>query len=137
MPYVVRCYEGKDEWGGKKWLAHLNLGNDLFMSFFGATKKEAEDKAHAWYAKEKARFEKQYVPEGFKNGDIVTVEGEKGTRVINDGWGSAPASNGWGQANVGKAWMLNRATGHRARIDASEVAKYEADGYVKAGPRSK
>ena len=37
--------------------------------------------------------------------------------------------------NVGKAWMLNRATGERLRTN--EVDKYEALGYVKAGPRTK
>ena len=37
--------------------------------------------------------------------------------------------------NVGKAWMLNRATGERLRTN--EVDKYETLGYVKAGPRTK
>jgi len=36
---------------------------------------------------------------------------------------------------VGKAWMLNRVTGERLRTN--EVDKYEALGYVKAGPRTK
>lgn len=39
--------------------------------------------------------------------------------------------------NVGKAWMLNRVTGERARVDVSQVAVYEAKGFIKGGPRSK
>lgn len=39
--------------------------------------------------------------------------------------------------NVGKAWMLNRATGERARVDVGQIAEYEAKGFIKGGPRSK
>jgi hypothetical protein len=38
---------------------------------------------------------------------------------------------------AGKVWMLNRTSGHRARINASELDSYLSQGYVKGGPRSK
>jgi hypothetical protein len=38
---------------------------------------------------------------------------------------------------AGKVWMLNRVTGHRARVNAPELDSYLSRGYVKGGPRSK
>lgn len=129
MSYVIRCYEGEDQWGSKKWLAHLNLGNDLFMSFLRGTKKEAEDAARDWYERESKRFKHQ---------DSCNMDGE-GKK--EDGCGDVPASNGWGSSGdhkmIGKVWMLNRTTGERTRIDGGLVAEYEGKGFVKAGPRSK
>lgn len=133
MVFVIRSYEGNDEWVSKKWLAHMNLGNDVYMSFFGATKVEAEDKARLWYEREKSRIERQYVPDGQVK---VAVKSD-----WNAGWGNAlNAGNDWGNTEhkmAGKVWMLNRSTGDRARIEQNEVAKYEQNGYIKAGPRSK
>jgi len=37
----------------------------------------------------------------------------------------------------GKVWMLNRATGERARVLPDEVESYAAKGFEKGGPRSK
>jgi hypothetical protein len=44
---------------------------------------------------------------------------------------------GRGKASTGKTWLLNRATGERARVFDSEVDAYLAKGFIKAGPRSK
>jgi hypothetical protein len=150
MSYYIRSYEGQDEWVSKKWLAHMNLGNDIYMSFFGATKKEAEEKARHWYEKEQTYFKRIYKP------DVPPVAPIK---VMNDdGWGNGavawgavdasevkPVDNSWGEPTTGrghhfagKVWMVGMKDGvkHKTRVDQSEVAAYEANGYKKGGPRS-
>lgn len=44
---------------------------------------------------------------------------------------------GRGGSFVGKVWMLNRATGERARVLPGEVDDYAARGFERGGPRSK
>lgn len=158
MAYYIRSYEGQDEWVSKKWLAHMNLGNDIYMSFFGATKAEAEEKARAWYEKEKKHYEKIYVSD--KKPETVKVMGLNATtgQPINpDNWDSDWGNNsGWGEPSgavvdngrfipanesrghhfAGKIWMVNKSTNHKTRIDQSQLSEYEANGYVRGGPRS-
>jgi len=38
---------------------------------------------------------------------------------------------------AGKVWMINRTTHDLKRVGQGEVAGYEANGYVRGGPRSK
>ncbi len=38
---------------------------------------------------------------------------------------------------AGKVWMLNRATGERARVLPGEVESYTSRGFERGGPRSK
>lgn len=139
MPYVIRSYEGNDEWVSKKWLAHMNLGSDIYMSFFGATKEEAESRARAWYEKEKSRWER-----------IEVLDSKPTPKPVDDGWNSwnnpdqgwdkeiALKPSGKGHHFAGKVWMVKRdgAEKHKVRIDPSQVAAYEAQGYVRGGPRS-
>lgn len=126
MPYVIRSYRGQDEWGGDTWLAHMNLGNDIYMSFFGATKDAAETRARDWYETEKKRWER-------------IDPSSKSVGEANAGWGN---SDGWtkpdgrGQHFVGKIWMVNKSTGDKKRIDPTEQTLYEGRGYVRGGPRS-
>lgn len=130
--FAIRTYEGKDEWGSKKYLAHMNLGNDLYMSFFGATAKEAEERARNWYATETAKYKR-----------IDKSEPEAKFEASNDGWGN---SDGWskpadgrGQHFAGKIWMVKHmadGTKDKKRVDPSEQAVYESNGYVRGGPRS-
>ncbi len=130
--FAIRTYEGKDEWGSKKYLAHMNLGNDLYMSFFGATAKEAEERARNWYAVEAAKYKR-----------IDTSEPEAKFEASNDGWGN---SDGWskptdgrGQHFAGKIWMvkyMSDGTKDKKRVDPSEQTVYESNGYVRGGPRS-
>lgn len=150
MSYYIRCYEGQDEWGAKKWLAHMNLGNDIYMSFFGHTKKEAEDKGHAWYAKESARFkhmdssQMDSKPKAapvvvMNNNDGWGSEGWGGTAQVvaeHNGWPNEQTATGRGHHFAGKVWMVNKTTGDKKRIDPSEQSTYEANGYVRGGPRS-
>lgn len=38
---------------------------------------------------------------------------------------------------AGKVWMIHSFTRAKQRVNPDEVAKYEAEGWVKGGPRSK
>ena len=38
---------------------------------------------------------------------------------------------------AGKVWMIHEFSRAKKRVDASEVAQYEAEGWIKGGPRSK
>lgn len=145
MPYVIRCYEGQDEWGAKKWLAHLNLGNDVYMSFLRGSKKEAEDAARNWYEAESKRF---------KHLDSSNMDDKPApVKVLNDGgWGevvNTKSDNFWGNDPngsrpekehhfAGKVWMV-KGEGwekQKKRVDKSEVENYLKDGWVRGGPRS-
>lgn len=120
MPYVIRSYKGQDEWGGDTWLAHMNLGNDIYMSFFGATKDAAETRAREWYETEKKRWER-------------IDPSSKSVAETGEGW---TKPEGRGQHFVGKIWMVNKSTGDKKRIDPTEQTLYEGRGYVRGGPRS-
>lgn len=152
MPYVIRCYEGQDEWGSKKWLAHLNLGNDVYMSFLRGSKKEAEDAARNWYEAESKRF-KHLDSSNMddKPAPVKLIGGDNFTVPTNDGWGDVdPWSTATGQDVwnnnqptkehhfAGKVWMV-KGEGwdkQKKRVDKSEVAALEADGWRRGGPRS-
>lgn len=54
---------------GKTWLAHMDLGSSLFMSFFGATEEAALERANVWYEGERKKYDRK---EG--NGPIVGAE---------------------------------------------------------------
>ena len=77
-------------------------------------------------------------PQGVKGSTVEPSSGCE-ARIVKRGRGrpaklkvEKPKST---HGNAGKAWLLNRATGERLRTN--EVDKYEALGYVKAGPRTK
>lgn len=130
--FAIRTYEGKDEWGSKKYLAHMNLGNDIYMTFFGASVKDAEARARNWYEEETKRWKR-----------IDKSEPVEKSEASDDGWGdtggwSKPA-DGRGQHFAGKIWMIkvmDDGTKDKKRVDPSEQSKYEADGYFRGGPRS-
>ncbi len=48
-----------------------------------------------------------------------------------------PVPQGRSGSFVGKVWMLNRATGERARVEPHRVVAFEACGFERGGPRSK
>jgi hypothetical protein len=127
MPYVIRVYEGQSEWGSDKYIAHMNLGSDIYMSFFGPTAKEAEDKARSWYETERKRAER--IDPSIKSNQSGSSDGWGDT----DGW-SKPDTRGMHFA--GKVWMVNKSTGEKKRIDPSEQSLYEGRGFVRGGPRS-
>jgi hypothetical protein len=49
---------------------------------------------------------------------------------------SVSHGEGRGKANIGKVWMVNKATGQRARVEAGSVDDFQSRGYVRGGPRS-
>lgn len=135
MPYVIRSYHGQEEWGSKQWIAHMNLGNDLFMSFFGGTKEEAEKNARNWYDTESKRWGK------IDNTKTVSEPVE-----ANDGWGKQAPSD-WGSPSpslpsgsehgmVGKVWLINHAQQKRLRVNPNEVDGYLSQGFEKGGPKT-
>lgn len=130
MTEVVTYYSSNAK-KHQAWIAYVVLpldGNQLLVRSEGHTEDEAKQRAIAWYEKEKARQERLY-----------RAELEENKPVDDDGWTSNPGGvgSGKGQVFVGKLWMLNRTTGQRARIEPSELQSYEAQGYVRGGPRSK
>lgn len=143
MPYAIRCYEGQDEWGAKKWLAHLNLGNDIYMSFLRGSKKDAEDAARAWYEAESKRF-KHLDSSNMDDKPVpVKVMNDSGWGDINP-WSTATGQDIWNNQLTkehhfaGKVWMV-KGEGwekQKKRVDKSEVENYLKDGWVKGGPRS-
>lgn len=165
MPYVIRCYEGQDEWGAKKWLAHLNLGNDVYMSFLRGSKKEAEDAAREWYEHESKRFKHQDSSQMDDKPAPVKVMNDGGwnnwdnsqefkDNIDNVSWdnvlGAWPNPNSVGVNDgqvtatsrghhfAGKVWMV-KGEGwdkQKKRVDKSEVENYLKDGWIKGGPRS-
>jgi hypothetical protein len=142
MPYIIRSYEGQDDWGNRKWLAHLDMGDGDFVGFFGSTKAEAENEARAWY--EQFTNAKPKANEALKN--LINSTAEAGWGSV--GWGK-PSESEWGKnSNIewrnpeatehgmtGKVWMINK-DNHRVRIAADQVDEYTAKGYVQGGPRS-
>jgi hypothetical protein len=138
--YYIRCYEGNDEWVSKKWLAHMNLGNDIYMSFFGATKKEAEERARAWYEKElkyQKRIDTSVKEEAFVNTGDPSDWGSFKSGMSGPVGGKMTDTRGSHLA--GKIWMVKIAadgTKDKKRVDPSEQAVYEANGYFRGGPRS-
>ncbi len=117
--------------GPKKFLAHVNLGNDIYMSFFGAYQVQAVERAEAWYARERAH---QLVLEA--GVDRASANLEKRTGINPSGSGLNPGG-GRGAHFIGKVWMIHQVTRAKVRVPAGEVAGMEATGYVRGGPRSK
>lgn len=110
----ITTYSSIKAWPEKRWLASLDIGKGLLMSFFRATEAEAIQAAQSWYDGE---LERQ------KRLEASTVN----SMALGDGR----------EATAGKIWMLNRTTDHRIRIDANELKLFEGRGYVRGGPRSK
>lgn len=124
MPYVIRTYVGSDEWGNKKYLAHMNLGNDCYMSFFGENSEVAETKAINWYDEQRTRY---------KTIDTTITDDEPKTNFSSSWSNPKPASE---HGRIGKIWMINHKEKKRARVNANEVGSYKALGYEQGGPKT-
>jgi hypothetical protein len=85
------------------------------MSFFGPTEAEAVQKANSWYAK----------------------ESERQKRIVGTSEIEIAADSSKSHHFSGKVWVINRQTHDLRRIEPNELAQYEANGYVRGGPRSK
>lgn len=121
MPTII-TYQSSTAEPVKRWLAHMNLGGDIYMSFFGTSEQAAINRANAWYEAEKTR---QARLGGYEAPEI------KGTTLVEKPTG------GRGHHFSGKVWVINRSTHDLKRIEPSELQSYEANGYVRGGPRSK
>lgn len=106
------------------WLGFVVLpkGDQWGVRFSAATEAEVIEKALKVYKSE--------VEKGIRLGITHAPDGVPAT--------SKPKGDGDGRsALTGSVWVLNRTTGHRARVPADQWADYEAKGYIKAGPRTK
>lgn len=122
----ITAYE-TEKAGPKKWLAHLDLGNDIYMSFFADCKVHAIQKAEDWYNRERAR-QLRLMPEA----GMVAALSSNRTSIK-----PSASGKGRGQHFVGKVWMIHKDSRAKCRVPSAEVSAYEARGYVKGGPRSK
>lgn len=123
----ITTYHSEDAPSHKSWLAYMDLGI-CHMDFFADTKLKAVEKAERFFAAEKAR--QVQIVGNIKDKVIEPTETNPWDKID---WGNPSR----GQGFLGKVWMLNRATGQRARVNASEVEGYIVTGYIVAGPRSK
>jgi len=81
--------------------------------FIGKTEEEAREKFKDWLKKDR----------GGNNGPVKSNEVEVITPVIKDGV-------------AGKLWMINHRLKDRQRVSPSQVAEFQAKGYVQGGPRT-
>lgn len=116
--------------GSKKFLAHVDLGNDIYMSFFGAYKLQAVERAENWYARERARQLKLEAgcPHVTATGENLTGDNSRASGLINSGKGAHLR---------GMAWMIHEVTREKIRVPVAEVESYVIKGYFKGGTRSK
>lgn len=108
-----------------KWNARIYKGEKFLFTpeFFGATEDEAKLKARKWVGEVSSVEYRERMAE-LKPADIKPETSD------NEGAGR-------GKHFAGKVWLLNRATGHKCRVEPDQVEGLMQNGYVKAGPRSK
>ena len=129
MDFPVVTYHSANAKPAESWIAYVVLSNGEYwlVRCVGPTEDAATERARNLYSGELARAKRLQSPEAYRR------DNELGPKPKPEGgWTTAPAGH-----HSGKLWVLNRSTGHRARIDASEFAGYQTKGYVKAGPRSR
>lgn len=97
------------------WSAYVVLptGKRWGVVAFGETEQQAIDKIVSLYEAEKLKAIRQQSDEPW-------------AAAVNRGHHFA-----------GKVWMIHSFTRAKQRVNPDEVAKYEAEGWVKGGPRSK
>lgn len=115
---------------GNKHLAQLDLGSNLFMSFFGATRIEAIERAENWYTRERAR---QFKLEA----GVDRASHDSENRASINPSVSGLINSGKGSHLRGIAWMVHEVTREKIRVPVAEVEAYVAKGYFKGGARSK
>lgn len=95
-------------------------GNQWQVRFSSNSEAAVIAKATALYRKEKERLNNLY--------GKSDIEVDKPANHVK--------SSGRGAHFAGKVWVVNRQLHDLKRIEASELASYEARGYVRGGPRS-
>lgn len=124
---------------GQPHIAQLDLGRNIFMTFFGTSQEEAFGRADDWFKAETIRQRKL---EGKLTDNVAAIANNVAKAIVgatveaeaDEGTvGSTTGTRGLHFA--GKVWMFNSAN-NRVRVAASEVDGYLAQGYIKGGPRS-
>ena len=105
------------------WLAYVELANgeQWLVRCVGYSELEARTKAQVLWDREQAKYA--------AHNSKVDCQGEQPKKI--DGRGAHL------HHFAGKVWMINRVTHDLKRIDPNELTVYEANGYVRGGPRSK
>lgn len=129
MSLTFITYHSHNAKPDEAWIAYVILpdGSNWGVRFTGATEADATLRARTLYEREKSRMS------AMNYGDYGKVV-DNNEPVKPSGW--PMPSVGKGAVFAGKVWMKNFVTNERARVDPSQLAEYEAKGYVKAGPRS-
>ena len=107
-------YHSNNAPAGQEWMAYAVLPNGQRWNVYSMASTEAEaiNKIVSLYESEIAKN---------KTTEFVQVVGR------------ADRSHHF----AGKVWMIHSFTRAKQRVNPDEVAKYEAEGWVKGGPRSK
>lgn len=116
------------------YLAQLDLGRNVFMSFFGETKVEAREKAQTWYDNEVAR--QRRLEAGCHSNTAIAANVAKIANNVAKAIVAAIPSEGRGSHFGGSAWIINKAN-ERRRVPETEAATLLASGqWQRGGPRS-
>jgi hypothetical protein len=124
MSETYTTYHSTNAKPEEAWIAYINGWK---VRCVGSTEQEAKDRAKALWDKERERLSQPYYEQASQ------------ARAAQEAM-SSPASSyrseGRGHANTGKLWMHHPEKGY-ARVVLTEITMYEANGYVRKGPRSK
>lgn len=127
----VATYHSTNAKPEEAWLGYCILpkdGSQLLVRFSGATEAAVISKAQSWYDKEKRRQDTLYAS---------TAAAADNDWMADAGTLATSRGSHLAAMFTGKVWMLNRATGERARVLPAEVVDYAAKGFERSGPRSK
>lgn len=118
----VVTYHSVNSKPDEQWLGYIVLpdGNRWLVSFSGSEEASVIAKAQSFYRKEKERLDNLY--------GKSDIEVDKSANHVK--------GSGRGAHFAGKVWVVNRQLHDLKRIPESELADYEARGYVRGGPRS-
>lgn len=136
MTIRVLTYHSENASQDQSWAGCCVLpnGKRLEIWFCGPTEEWVRNRAQAFYDREKVRQDQLY-------GSTIAAAANHLREIADDDLKKtmvdAIQASGRGAQFVGKVWMLNRATGERARVLPAEVADYAAKGFERGGPRSK
>lgn len=125
MTNIVTYYSGNTPNPNEAWSAYVILptGKRWGVVAFGATEDEATFKIANLYEAEAAKFDR--------------APWSKAAQPLVNAIPQSYDNRGRGHHFAGKVWMIHSFTRAKQRVNPDEVAKYEAEGWIKGGPRSK
>lgn len=137
--YTLDVDSPEEAANGQPHIAQLDLGRNIFMTFFGKSAEEAFTRADDWFTAETIRQKKL---EGKLTDNVAAIANNVAKAIVGampdeelvEATGPGSVGNR-GLHFAGKVWMFNSAN-NRVRVAASEVDSYLAQGYIKGGPRS-